>query len=87
MPSAVHPLVSSPGSHGQLQSSAHSVMLDELKWPQNKLRVGNGRTSTEVSGGWQREGGESNQNALEIVLILSKTSLLNKTIKSLSLNG
>lgn len=38
-----------------------------------------GRTSIEVSGGWQ--------NALEIVLILSKTSLLNKTIKSLSLNG
>lgn len=46
-----------------------------------------GRTSTEVSRGWQRVGGKSNQNALEIVLILSKTSLLNKTIKSLSLNG
>lgn len=40
----------------------------------------------EMSRGWQRVRGESNQNALEIVIILSKTSLLNKTIKSLSLN-
>lgn len=40
----------------------------------------------EMSRGWQRVGGESNHSALEIVIILSKTSLHNKTIKSLSLN-